>query len=227
MTSKNLKKYINDNVKEYYHSSGLYNSLIYKKISRSNNLSKEQSLEKNFSKIRITLEKFIDNKNDLIPSNFKTNSKIMVIGDMPSLNDHNNKNIFSDHSGELLKKMLKAISINIEDVYLTNILPFFSKEQKNIYNNFKAFLKKSIKEHISIIDPQIILLLGSVPMEILFDDEFSIYKNRGQWINFKSNNKNIFTLCTFHPNFLIQQPNQKKNAWLDLQLFQEKLKDLI
>ena len=227
MTSKSLKKYINDNVKEYYHSSGLYNSLIYKKVSQSNNLSKEQSLEKNFSKIRITLEKFIDNKNDLIPSNFKTNSKIMVIGDMPSLNDHNNKNIFSDHSGELLKKMLKAISINIEDVYLTNILPFFSKEQKNIYNNFKTFLKKSIKEHISIIDPQIILLLGSVPMEILFDDEFSIYKNRGQWINFKSNNKNIFTLCTFHPNFLLQQPNQKKNAWLDLQLFQEKLKDLI
>ena len=84
MTSKNLKKYINDNVKEYYHSSGLYNSLIYKKLSRSNNLSKEQSLEKNFSKIRITLEKFIDNKNDLIPSNFNTNSKIMIIGDMPS-----------------------------------------------------------------------------------------------------------------------------------------------
>ena len=227
MTSKNLKKYINDNVKEYYHSSGLYNSLIYKKLSRSNNISKEQSLEKNFSKIRITLEKFIDNKNDLIPSNFNTNSKIMIIGDMPSLNDHKNKNIFSDQSGELLKKMLKAISINIEDVYLTNILPFFSKEQKNIYNNFKVFLKKSITEHISIIDPQIILLLGSIPIEVLFDNEFSIYNNRGQWINFKSNNKNIFTLCTFHPNFLIQQPNQKKNAWIDLQLFQEKLKDLI
>ena len=71
MTSKNLKKYINDNVKEYYHSSGLYNSLIYKKVSQSNNLSKEQSLEKNFSKIRIALEKFIDNKNDLIKYNIQ------------------------------------------------------------------------------------------------------------------------------------------------------------
>ena len=40
------------------------------------------------------------------------------------------------------------------------------------------------------------------------------------------NDKNIFTLCTFHPNFLIQQPNQKKNAWFDLQLFEKKIKDL-
>lgn len=226
MVTKNLKKYFNENIKEYYHSSGLYNSLIYKKLSNTNNLSKKELLKKLFTNIIQILTKFIDHKDNLLLSNNKINSKIMIIGDIPSHNDHINKYIFSDESGELLNKMLRAISINKEDVYLTNIIPFYNKESKSIYSIYKSFLKKTIINHISIINPQIILLLGSIPLEILFGNEFSISNNRGQWLNLKINDKNIFTLCTFHPNFLIQQPNQKKNAWFDLQLFEKKIKDL-
>lgn len=166
----------------------------------------------------------MDNKNYFLPSNQNINSKIMIIGDMPSQTDNENKYIFSDESGELLNKMLKAISINMDDIYLTNALPFYTKESKNIFAINKSYLKKALINHISIINPQIILLLGSTPLEILFNNKFSISNNRGQWINININNNNIYTLCTFHPNFLIQQPNQKKNAWIDLQSFQKKLK---
>lgn len=211
-------------MKQYYHSSGLYNSLIYKKISNKNNVSKEKTLANLFDQMKNNLIKYMDNKNYFLPSNQNINSKIMVIGDMPSQTDNENKYIFSDESGELLNKMLKAISINMDDIYLTNALPFYTKESKNIFAINKSYLKKALINHISIINPQIILLLGSTPLEILFNNKFSISNNRGQWINININNNNIYTLCTFHPNFLIQQPNQKKNAWIDLQSFQKKLK---
>ena len=137
----------------------MYNSLIYKKLSNTNNLSKKELLKKLFTNIIQILTKFIDHKDNLLLSNNKINSKIMIIGDMPSHNDHINKYIFSDESGELLNKMLRAISINKEDVYLTNIIPFYNKESKSIYSIYKSFLKKTIINHISIINPQIILIL--------------------------------------------------------------------
>lgn len=223
MTIKNLKRHFNDGLRQYYHSTGLYDSLIYKEMSANFSLSQEQKIATLIKKIEKNYTRFNLHKNNIQFSNNKINSKIMIIGDLPSLDDKKNNSIFSDESGVLLNKMLSAISLSIDNVYLTNIVHFYLEENKQEYLNQKSQLKKFAQEHIEIIKPKIIFLLGSLPLEILFENQYSLIKNRGQWIQYKQKDYSAEVIATFHPNFLIKQPNQKKNSWKDLQILQQKI----
>jgi uracil-DNA glycosylase family 4 len=218
MSGKNLKNYFKDSVKEYYHSIGLYNSLIYTKNSINENLTTEEKVSNLLKKIKKFSNKC---------KNKKYNSDIMILGDMPSQEDIKNNTLFSDESGKLLTKMLKAISININEVYLSNVLHFnLAKEDEKNIKKYESLLKKITQEHIAIINPKIIFLLGSFPMQILFGKEHTISQKRGQWIPYVFAAKSIETISSFHPSFLIKQPSQKKNSWLDLQLLQKKIEEI-
>jgi len=223
MAIKNLKKHFNDGLRQYYHSTGVYDSLIYREMSANLSLSQDQKIAALIKKIEKNYNKFYLHKNNIQFSNNKINSKIMIIGDFPSLDDKKNNSIFSDEGGVLLNKMLSAISLSTDDVYLTNIVHFYIEENKQEYLNQKSLLKKFTQEHIEIIKPKIIFLLGSLPLEILFENQYSLIKNRGQWIQYKQKDYSAEVIASFHPNFLIKQPNQKKNSWKDLQILQQKI----
>ena len=227
MSGKNLKNYFKDSVKEYYHSIGLYNSLIYTKNSINENLTTEEKVSNLLKKTKKLSNKCKNSKSNIILSNKKYNSNIMILGDMPSQEDIKNNTLFSDESGKLLTKMLKAISIDINEVYLSNVLHFnLAKEDEKNIKKYEFFLKKITHEHIAIINPKIIFLLGSFPLQILFGKEHTISQKRGQWIPYVFAAKSIETISSFHPSFLIKQPSQKKNSWLDLQLLQKKIKEI-
>ena len=192
-------------------------------MSANLSLSQDQKIAALIKKIEKNYNKFYLHKNNIQFSNNKINSKIMIIGDFPSLDDKKNNSIFSDEGGVLLNKMLSAISLSTDDVYLTNIVHFYIEENKQEYLNQKSLLKKFTQEHIEIIKPKIIFLLGSLPLEILFENQYSLIKNRGQWIQYKQKDYSAEVIASFHPNFLIKQPNQKKNSWKDLQILQQKI----
>lgn len=63
-------------------------------------------------------------------------------------------------------------------------------------------------------------LKGSV---LINQNQYSLIENRGQWIQYKQKDYSAEVIATFHPNFLIKQPNQKKNSWKDLQILQQKI----
>jgi uracil-DNA glycosylase len=226
MAIKNLKKQSSESIRQYYHSTGLYDSLIYREISPNKNMSPEERIGNLIQKIKKNSIKFNKDPNNIQFSNKNLNSKIMIIGDMPSHSDEKNNSLFSDEAGDLLNKMLQAISLSTDKVYLTNIVHFYTNENKQNYINQKNILKKLTHEHIEIIQPKIIFLLGSLPLEILFGTDYSIAKNRGQWLQYRTKESTIDTLASFHPNFLIKQPNQKKNSWIDLQILEQKIKQL-
>lgn len=224
MSTKNSKNYSNESVKEYYHSTGLYDSLIYKKNITNQNLSKEEIIEDLLLKNKKLSNKITGTNKKIILSNKNYKSKIMVLGDMPSQKDIDNNELFSDDSGELLAKMLGAISIDFSQVYLANIIPFyFTKEESKNIKKYNSLLRKIVHEHISAINPKTILLLGSFALQTLFGEEYSIAKNCGQWLSYSAANNSINVIPSFHPTFLLKQPSQKKKSWGDLQELQKKL----
>ncbi len=226
MSTKNLKNYSNESVKEYYHSTGLYDSIIYKKNTTNQNLSKEEVIESLLLKNKKLSNKVTGTNKKIILSNKNYKSKIMVLGDMPSQKDIDNNELFSDDSGELLTKMLGAISIDSSQVYLANIIPFYlTKEEVKNIKKYNSLLRKIVHEHISTINPGTILLLGSFALQTLFGEEYSIAKNRGQWLSYSAANNSINIIPSFHPTFLLKQPSQKKKSWEDLQKLQKKLND--
>ena len=83
-----------------------------------------------------------------------------------------------------------------------------------------------LKSHIEIINPKILLLLGSTALNSLIGDEVVISKARRKWFQKEIGVARPWIIASFHPAFLMSQPEQKKLAWIDLKMIREKSKNL-
>tara|TARA_B100000131_G_scaffold56093_1_gene51347 strand:+ start:301 stop:1005 length:705 start_codon:yes stop_codon:yes gene_type:complete len=164
-----------------------------------------------------------DNANKLVFSDGNNLSKIMIVGEGPGQKEDETGKPFMGDAGMLLNKMLNAININREKIYITNVVnyrpPNNRKPEPNEITRYAYFLRK----HISIIDPKILILMGSTAMESLFGTKIKISKERGTWKNIIINNKSYLCIITFHPAYLLRQPDQKKFSWIDLKEIRKKI----
>ncbi len=83
-----------------------------------------------------------------------------------------------------------------------------------------------LKEHISIIDPKVIILFGSTAMESIISSNKKISNERGNWKEIILKNKTYPLMITFSPSYLIRFPENKKFAWEDLKKIRQKIQDL-
>ena len=153
-------------------------------------------------------------------------SKIMLIGEAPGANEDEEGLPFVGRAGILLDKMLASINLDRKKVYISNIINYRPPENRRPTDQeIKRYLPY-ITKHIEIINPKILVLLGSTAMNALVGDDVVISKMRGKWIEKKFGNCKTSVIITFHPAFLMRQPAQKKMAWLDLKMIRDKQNDL-
>ena len=163
---------------------------------------------------------------NIVFSDGNPKSKIMLIGEAPGANEDDEGLPFVGRAGMLLDKMLAAINLDRKKVYISNIINYRPPENRRPTDEeIKRYLP-FITRHIEIIDPKIIVLLGSTAMNALIGDETVISKMRGKWIEKKFGNCKTSVLITFHPAFLMRQPAQKKMAWIDLKMIRDKKNNL-
>ena len=164
--------------------------------------------------------------NKLVFSDVNDLSKFMIVGEGPGQKEDEIGKRFVGDAGMLLNKMLSAININRENIYITNVVNFRQhnnrKPETEEITRYANFLRK----HISIIDPKILILMGSTAMESLFGSKIKISKERGVWKNIIINNKTYLCMITFHPAYLLRQPDQKKFSWTDLKEIRKKIDEL-
>ena len=150
-------------------------------------------------------------------------SPIMIVGEGPGQKEDELGKPFVGDAGNLLNKMLKAININRDKIYITNVVnyrpPNNRKPEPNEINRYSEFLK----EHISIINPKILILMGSTAMEAILGSNKRISQERGQWKEVIIKQKNYKTIVTFHPAYLLRKPDQKKFSWEDLKIIRKKI----
>jgi len=162
----------------------------------------------------------------LVFSDGDNQSQIMIIGEGPGQKEDEAGKPFVGDAGMLLNKMLKAINIERGKVYITNVVnyrpPNNRKPEPAEVSRYSNFLRK----HISIIDPKILILMGSTAMESLFGSKIKITKERGNWKDIIINNKTYLCMITFHPAYLLRQPEQKKYSWADLKEIKKKIDEL-
>ncbi len=167
-----------------------------------------------------------NNSNKLVFSDGNNLSKIMIVGEGPGQKEDEVGKPFVGDAGMLLNKMLKAINIERGKVYITNVVnyrpPNNRKPELAEITRYSHFLRK----HISIIDPKILILMGSTAMESLFGSKIKITKERGNWKDIIINNKTYLCMITFHPAYLLRQPEQKKYSWDDLKEIKKKIDEL-
>ena len=169
------------------------------------------------------LKKFAKN---IVFNDGNPKSQIMLVGEGPGEKEDTKGKPFVGEAGILLNKMLNAIKIKREDVYITNVVnyrpPNNRKPEISEINRYSVFLR----EHISIINPKILILMGSTAMEAIFGQKLKISKERGKWKETIINQKTYLSILTFHPAYLLRQPDQKKFSWEDLKNIRKKIDEL-
>ena len=154
------------------------------------------------------------------------NSSIMLIGEAPGKIEDNSGQSFQGETGSLLKKMLLAINIKIEKVYSTYSINFRPPEDRKPTTQEIKRYSIYLKEHISIIDPKIVILMGSTAMEAVINLNNKISNERGKWKEIILNDKTFPIMITFSPSYLIRFPENKKYSWEDLKKIKKKIQDL-
>ena len=181
-------------------------------------------LEKNITSIQdCNLKK---DSRSLIMGNGEINSPIMIIGETPGELEEKSGKPFQGDVGILLEKMLIAINIKKERVYLTYSINFRPPEDRKPTSQEMRRYSVFLKEHISIIDPKILILMGSTAMETVTGLNTKISNERGQWKEIIIKNKTIPLLITYSPSYLIRFSENKKYSWEDLKKIKQKISDL-
>ena len=189
--------------------------------------TKLEKLEKLKKKIQIikncNLKK---NAKNIVFGDGNTNSKIMIIGEGPGANEDIEGKPFVGRAGKLLDKMLSAIQLDRKKVYISNVVNYRPPDnRKPTEEEIKRYLPY-LKTHIEIINPKIILLLGSTALNTIIGDDEVISKARGKWFQKEIGLAKPWIIASFHPAFLMRQPDQKKLSWIDLKMIREKYKNL-
>ena len=226
-----IKKISSNPIKLIKYYKFINHNLIYnnKAINRYKKDNFELSTDKTHNLER--LKKSISNiKNcslkasatNMVFSDGNPKSKIMLIGEAPGSNEDQEGLPFVGRAGTLLDKMLASINLDRKNVYISNIINYRPPENRRPTDEEMNRYLPFVKKHIEIIDPKILILLGSTAMNALIGDDAVISKVRGQWIKKEFGKCKTLVIVTFHPAFLMRQPTQKKLAWIDLKMIRDK-----
>ena len=162
------------------------------------------------------------NATNVVFADGNSKSKIMLVGEGPGSNEDQEGLPFVGRAGALLDKMLASIDLDRKSVYITNVVNYRPPENRRPTDEeIKKYLPY-LKKHIEIINPKIVVLLGSTAMNALIGNDEVISKVRGKWIDKKFGECSTSLIVTFHPAFLMRQPAQKQMAWIDLKMIRER-----
>ena len=162
----------------------------------------------------------------LVFSDGTSESQLMIVGEGPGQKEDALGKPFVGDAGMLLNKMLMAINIDRNKVYITNVVNYRPPNNRKPEPAEITRYSNYLREHISIIDPKILILMGSSAMEALFGSKIKITKERGLWKEVIINNKTFLCIITFHPAYLLRQPENKKYSWTDLKEIRKKIDQL-
>ena len=193
-------------------------------ISQRNKQDLLENLKKQLNSIDNC--KLKSNSKNIVLGEGNIDSPIMLIGEAPGEIEDKVGNPFKGESGELLDKMLIAINIKRQNIYISYAINFRPPEDRKPTSQEIKRYSNFLKEHISIIDPKIIILMGSTAMEAVTGINEKISSERGKWKEIILNNNTYPLMITFNPSYLIRYPDNKKYSWEDLKKIREKVKEL-
>ncbi len=147
---------------------------------------------------------------------------LMFVGEAPGADEDAQGIPFVGRAGQLLTKIIEAIDMSREQVYIANILkcrpPGNRDPEPDEVKTCEPFLFKQIEA----IEPRIIVALGKYAAQNLLDTQTPISKMRGEFVQFQ----NCWLLPTFHPSYLLRNPSAKRQVWEDMKKVRDRLKVL-
>lgn len=149
--------------------------------------------------------------------------RVMLIGEGPGRDEDIQGLPFVGRSGQLLDRMLAAIGLDRDAVYIANIVPWRPPGNRRPTPQETAVCRPFIERQIELANPDFLVLLGGAAAAELLDSREGILRMRGRWREYKSGDRQIRALPTLHPAYLLRQPLHKRLAWRDFLSLSEAL----
>ncbi len=152
-------------------------------------------------------------------------SKIMVIGEAPGNNEDLQGIPFCGDSGKLLDDMFKTINLDRTKLYITNVIFWRPPGNRRPTDEELAICRPFVERHIQLVDPKIMILVGSTSMSAVLGINDPVTSVRGKFLEFdaKFMERKIKSFVIFHPSYLMRQSAKKKIAWRDMLLLEREL----
>ncbi len=147
------------------------------------------------------------------------NAKVMVIGEAPGNHEDLQGIPFCGDSGKVLDDMFRAINLTRkEGFYISNVIFWRPPGNRRPTNEELAICRPFVERHIQLVNPEVLVLVGSTSMTAVLGITDPITGVRGKMMDFspKFLSRKIKTFTIFHPSYLMRQPSKKKLAWHDM-----------
>jgi len=156
--------------------------------------------------------KLCNNRQNVVIGTGNKNAKIMFIGEGPGADEDIKGIPFVGKAGKLMDKAFEGIGIKREEVYIANIVKCRPPNNRNPEYEEADSCREYLESQIKLVNPKIIVLLGSVALKNILGKEYGITSSRGKWIE-KDGTK---YLPTFQPAALLRDESKKIDFWKDL-----------
>ena len=153
-------------------------------------------------------------------------ARVMIIGEAPGAEEDRTGEVFAGSSGLLLDRMLHAIGLSRSMIRI-GLSIFWRPPGNRIPSDAeKALCAPFLRRHIALTNPDLLLLMGSLPAHLLLGETQSLLKMRGHWFDYALPTRTIPTLVSLPPTHLLRQPTHKAHAWRDLKSLKQALLNL-
>lgn len=139
-------------------------------------------------------------------------ARLMFVGEAPGADEDAQGRPFVGRAGQLLNKIIEAIGMRREEVYIGNVNRCRPPQNRTPTPSEAATCKPFLLREIAIVQPEVIVVLGNTAMKNLLDTKEGITKLRGEFQDYRG----IKVMPTFHPAYLLRDPTKKRETWDDM-----------
>lgn len=147
------------------------------------------------------------------------NARLVFLGEAPGADEDRLGEPFVGAAGQLLDKIIAAMKLSREEVYILNTLKCRPPGNRNPKDSELMNCSQFAERQLEIIQPDFICCLGSIAAKTLLSTKQSIGRMRGQFVPWRGSR----VICTYHPAYLLRTPSAKKLVWDDMKLLMQEM----
>ncbi len=147
------------------------------------------------------------------------NARLMFVGEAPGADEDRAGEPFVGRAGQLLTRIIEACTLRREDVYIANVLKCRPPGNRAPLPDEVLNCRGYLERQIAIIRPEFICCVGAVPAQMICNTTASIGKLRGKFHDYKG----IPVVCTYHPAYLLRNPDAKRFVWDDMKMLMRRM----
>jgi uracil-DNA glycosylase len=147
-------------------------------------------------------------------------AELMFVGEAPGRDEDRQGEPFVGRAGQLLTRIIEAIGMKRQDVYIANVIKCRPPNNRNPEADELARCEPYLIRQIAVVQPRLIVALGTFAAQTLLKTKLPISQLRGRFHTYQG----VKLMPTFHPAFLLRNPERKRSVWEDMQMVQRELR---